>query len=202
MNLIKLASLMALLAAAPGCSGGTKPATCTFSGYADGGTPGVGSTMENLTLVGSQHYNTDGSPVDGTLKNLTLESYRADPKNKVLAILVAAEWCIPCQTEQAEVVPAYNNYKSSASGVAIVEAITQKVNNSPADQGTIDAWAKRYGVPFDLTTDAAGALAKYSNSMLFPSQLVITTCDMKIQWMHNGYEAGSLENAIDAALAL
>ena len=206
MNPIEFFSLMAVIAAASACGGGgggakTDAGACRATYPAGPYGTAVGATIDDLTLAGSQHY-TDGTPVDPSPKTIKLDGYRADPSVKVLAILVAAEWCVPCQSEQAEVVPAYNNYKTNKQGVAILEAITQKQDTSPADQGTIDTWAKHFKIPFDLTADTSGALAPYSNPQLFPSQLVITTCDMKIQWTHNGYDPGTLENAIDAALSL
>jgi hypothetical protein len=52
-----------------------------------------------------------------------------------------------------------------------------------------------------MAADPNKALAPYYNVMTFPSQMVIRTSDMTIQWQNNGLAGGELKNQIDLALA-
>ena len=207
---MKNIAYLAFAAIAAGCGpgGGSTAAdlgaSCDASGYPCGATGAtVGKVIPNLCIDGTQRDdNKSGSPVDDKVRTVCLSEYYADKGLKALAILVAAEWCIPCQNEQPGVVKAYNDYKTAKKGVAILEAITQKANSTPADAGTTANWVNHYNVPFDITFDQTMALAPYSDPTTFPSQLVIRTSDMTIQWMHNGLDdPTALEREIDRVLA-
>ncbi len=208
--LMKNLALLAFAAIAAGCGGGnsTGPGdagtSCDAAGYACGATGAtVGKVIPNLTITGTQRDdNKSGSPVDDPVRSLSLDEYYKDKSIKVLAILVAAEWCIPCQNEQPGLVKAFKDYQAAKKGVAMLEAITQKANSMPADAATTANWANHYNVPFDITFDGTMALAPYSDPTTFPSQMVIRTSDMTIRWMHNGLDdPTALEREIDAVLA-
>jgi len=205
----RLIPLAAIILCA-GCNPGYCSANLDLAGSPDGpgaypGAPygsDVGSTIANLSIAGTQRDdNKNGTPSDDPLRTITLDDYRVDPGLRVLVILVAAEWCLPCQNEQKELVAEYQAYRNEKAGVAMLEAITQKANSSPADAETIANWATHYNVPFDMTFDPGAVLAPYSDPSTYPAQLVIRTSDMNIRWTHNGYEPGSLKDAIDSVLA-
>lgn len=209
---MKRLAYIAFAALAAGCGGGSNNngadagggASCDASSYPCGATGAVvGKVIPNLCVEGTQRDdNKNGSPADDPVRTVCLSEYYGDKSLKALAILVAAEWCIPCQNEQPGVVKAYKDYQAAKKGVAILEAITQKANSMPADASTTSNWVNHYGVPFDITFDKSMALAPYSDPTTFPSQMVIRTSDMTIRWMHNGLDdPTALEREIDAVLA-
>jgi len=167
----------------------------------------IGQTIDNLKLLGQKDDNMNGTPTDDPVRPIQLSDYYQDPKVKVLAILVAAEWCVPCQMEQPELITSWKNYQAKNAGVAYLEAIIEDRNHAPADMTTVDRWANHmWGmppqlIPFDMAADPNVVLGPYYNIAAFPMQMVITTKDMQIQWQNNGYSPGALETQIDSLLA-
>ena len=167
---------------------------CGPFGYA------LGSIVDNLQFVGQHDDDANGTPTNDPILPIKLSDYYRDKGIKVLAVLVAAEWCPPCKAEQPELVKSWNDYQAKKAGVQYFEAIIQQNNGSPADMATVDRWATTYKLPFDVGADPTVALGPYYNIAAFPMQMVIQTSDMSIQWLNNGYGMGALENAIDPLL--
>jgi hypothetical protein len=185
-----------------GDGGGTGGTSCIPMPYPSGpyGVV-VGQVIDNLQLVGQHDTNGDGvvNSLDA-IAPICLSDYFQNKQIKVLAVLVAAEWCSPCQQEQPELVQSWNNYKTTNAGVAYLEAIIQDKNGNPADITTVDRWSTKFMIPFDMAADPTVALGPYYNIAAFPMQMVIRTSDMTIQWQNNGYSPGALESAVNAAL--
>jgi hypothetical protein len=158
-----------------------------------------GQIIANLSLVGQRDTNHNGDPTDDPWGTIHFSDYYQDPSLKVLVVLAAAYWCVPCQMEQPELVQDFNTYKSK--GVAFIEAIIQDNNGAPSQPSDVDMWAQNYKIPFDVAADPAVALGPYYNLQEFPMQMLITTKDMAINWQHNGYLPGAISNAIDGALS-
>ena len=155
---------------------------CTNTGPYPSGPYGTtrGSTIANLILAGTQRYG-NGVPMGAMLQTRDLESYRADPTTRTLVLVVCAEWSVPCQALQPELVRSFKQHEAKGDGVSVVEAIVEKADSTPSDQSTLDKFAATYQIPFDLTLDGNAALAPFAASELYPVQLIINTCDMKIQ---------------------
>jgi thiol-disulfide isomerase/thioredoxin len=198
------------IVALAGCGAAQDPIKPTESGKGNGGGQcdstqypcgpfgyAVGSIVENLQLVGQHDDNSNNTPTDDAIRPIKLADYYRNKGVKVLAVLVAAEWCPPCKVEQPELVKSWNSYKANNAGVEYFEAIIQKNDGTPADMTTVDRWATTYKLPFDVGADPTVALGPYYNIAAFPMQMVIQTSDMSIQWLNNGYGMGALEGAID-----
>ena len=172
----------------------------------------VNDVIANLSFVGKADDNGDGDITNDPIRKVQLSDYYNDKSIKVLAILVAAEWCGPCQQEQFELVTSFKKYQAGKSGVAYLEAMIESTNHSPADVGTVDRWAGHAWpnykdktmtakIPFPVVADPTVVLAPYYEYPAFPMQVVIRASDMTIQWQGIGYGPGALEGAIDPLLS-
>lgn len=173
-----------------------------------------GDVLPNLEFVGRADDNKDGviSP-DDPVRKIRLSDYYQDKNIHVLAILVSAEWCPPCQAEQGELIDSWKQYQADKKGVAYVGVLIESTNRSPADVGTVDRWTARNWtnngkkpatmagkIPFPFVADPTNQLGPYYPQPAFPMQMVVTTSDMVIQWTNNGYGPGGLEQQIDTYL--
>ena len=157
-----------------------------------------GARIANLTIDGQRDANHSGSAVDDPVAPIQLADYFADPKLSMLAIIIGAESCVPCQNEQPNLVTLYDNYLPGGK-VAFLEAIVQNASGQPADQTVIDNWATRYNLPFDISHDPTQALAPYYPVNTFPSAMAIRLADMTIVYQVTGPATG-LQSAIDSNL--
>jgi hypothetical protein len=152
----------------------------------------IGQVVQNLQLLGQHDDNGDGKVTDEAVRKIALADYFQNKGIKVLAVLVAAEWCGPCNEEQPELITSWKKYQDQKAGVQYFEAIIEDIHYSPADMTTVDRWAgKNWGgmgvIPFDMGADPTVALGPYYDIAAFPMQMVIQTKDMTIQWKGNGY---------------
>ena len=136
----------------------------------------------------------------GAATAINLGDLHCNSDIKVLAILVSAEWCLPCQAEQPELVQLYSDYAAANKGVAFVEFIVQNNDHSAGDAATLDRWATKFKVNFDMGIDANSALAPFYDPNNFPSEMVIQTSDMTIQATRKGYMKDWLKMQIDGLL--
>lgn len=201
-----MAFSLAVLAVGCGTSGsasgdGGQSGTCDAAAYPCGpyGSD-VGSVIANLSLTGQRDDDGNGAVTDDPVRPIQLADYHADPGVKVLVIATAAEWCAPCMQEQPELVALWKQYHDAGAGVAFLEAVIQKLDTTPADTTTVDEWATRFHIPFDMASDPTLALSPYYDINLFPSTMVVRTSDMVIVAQNRGYQQGWLENAVDAVL--
>ena len=102
------------------------------------------------------------------------------------------------KVEKPDLVKAYNDYAAAHKGVAFLEIVVQNRDNSPGDTATLDRWATKFSVPFDMVADPTGVFKPYYNVMAFPGQLVVSTADMTIQALHNGSMPGWVQQQVDA----
>jgi hypothetical protein len=168
----------------------------------------LGNVIDNLALVGQKDDNMNGTPTDDPVRPIHFSDYYQDKSLKILVVLVAAEWCVPCQMEQSELITSWQKYQTNKNGVAYLEAIIEDIHHAPADMTTVDRWAGRMWppsnlkIPFDMAADPTVALGPYYDIAAFPMQMVIQTSDMTIQWQNNGYSPGALEAAVNTALGI
>ncbi len=166
---------------------------------------GPGSVIANLKLVGRSDSNQSGvvDPND-TVVPISLTKYYQDKNIKALYIGDSAEWCGPCNAEQKDLVAMHNQYKANGGHVAILGGLIESNGNAPADIGTVDRWAKKHSIPFDLVADPDGiVLGPYYPKPAFPMWMIVDTKDMTIVDAGNGAEAGlkHIKSTIDDILA-
>ena len=201
--------LLALGLAAGGCSTGTGTGSTDADVKADmagGLKPGEypagpfgtspGSVIANLTMSGRRDDNKNGSITEDAERPIKLGDY-VGADTKILAVIVGAEWCAPCQAEQPELVALWKDYKTANKGVAFLEIVAQNSNSSTGDLATLDRWAGKFKIPFDMAADPQSVLGPYYNLNSFPMQMVVRTSDMTIQGLSNGPPMGWLKSQID-----
>ena len=177
---------------APSCDASVYP--CGPFGY------GVGEVIANLQFYGRRNNDPAQMVTAQPDQLIKLSDYYKDKSIKVIAVLVAAEWCGPCQAEQPELISTFTDYATAKKGVAFVEAIIQRKDGSPADLEAVDRWSNKFRIPFDMVADPTVALGPYYSVAAFPMQLIIQTSDMTIQAQNNGYNQGWLKSTVDGLL--
>lgn len=170
-----------------------------------------GDVIPNLRFIGRVDANGNGDLTDDPATEIALGDFYKKPGAKVLALLVAAEWCPPCQEEQGELESTWRDYQDQQKPVVFLEVLTQSNDGSPADLDTVTRWTKKKWVDsntmtsglklsFPVAADPTEAVGPYGLSG-YPTQLIIDTETMQLlDEPHSGYGAGWLGDTIDGAL--
>jgi hypothetical protein len=201
-------SLVVPLAAAVlcGCGGTNKPqdgGTCVPAQYPCGPYGyATGAVVQDLSLSGRRDLAKDGMAMSSPVMPIQLGDYFQDKSLKVLFISLAASWCVPCAQEQPTLNQMYQNYLGMGGHVAFLQSILQDAAGNPAQQNTVDAWAKNYQTPFDMAADPMGVLGPYHTGNAFPVQMVIKLSTMTMTYSNvGGGSDDELKLAIDNELA-
>jgi thiol-disulfide isomerase/thioredoxin len=187
-------------AAAPDVDAGTADAgppcadyPCGPYGYA------VGSTIENLRLIGQTDDDGDGRlDANDTVRPIFLSELRNHPGVRAIVIDVFAEWCVPCNMEQPQLVMLASTY---AGRVAFFGVMEQDHNGNPATIRALDQWSAQYHVAYAMAADPDLALGPYTPEEAYPTSILVRTRDMQIVYVHSGDDPTDLAAHIDALLA-
>jgi len=141
----------------------------------------------------------------------TSEYYKHE-QHKVLLIVSSAGWCGPCQKEAAELVEKYDEYHEDGLEVAytllqsfeLLDHIFVNPDQEEEDMFFMEQWKQiplYYGgdkeIQYPLYADPGQALKKYiSGGYGIPFVILITTKDMGIRFIGQGYAPSLLENKI------
>jgi hypothetical protein len=187
--------LAAMAMAAFGCSSGPhidntpnqmNPADTNYPagpyGYSQG------SVIQNIGFSGK----IDPGGASGTadyanmpLSPITLASFHNDPTVKVLFISGVARWCAPCNDEQKNVPAAQAMYEPK--GVRFLEALIEgQQRGTPATEADLNYWAQAHSLHVGIALDPTDAVHQYADIAAFPLNMIVTTSDMKIQFMQTG----------------
>jgi len=132
------------------------------------------ATLEVMSLA--DYYNPTGDgvfPDDG-------RAWAGLPKPKVLAVVVAAVWCQPCQQEARYFLPA-NKLQYEAQGGGFLQLISDGgVPGTLPDIGDLDAWTTRFSTSFPAALDASLEFQRVWEADAFPENIMIRTTDMRI----------------------
>ena len=181
--------------------GGSGSDPCDALGYPCGPFgSSADSVLANFTIDGRRDDNHDGRITDDPAHPLQAADYFDDKKVKALLLFITAEWCIPCRAVQPELVDLSTRSRTDGTGLAVLEVLLQSADGTTADQATIERWATTYRIPFDMGIDPGGALVGDHETMTFPSQLIVTTSDMRIFWRATGIVPGGLSGPVHSAL--
>jgi hypothetical protein len=165
----------------------------------------VGSTIDDLQLDGKDDSNGNGIiDVADTERPFVLSDYfnPHDHKKeaKALAIVICAQWCVPCQLEAStELNPLVQGYQAADAPVVLLGAVVQNQSGAPATIANLNAWANRFKPNYPLVIDPNAALSAYTEA--FPTYVVVRTRDMQITDVHQGSDVTELKASIDAILA-
>ena len=143
---------------------------------------------------------------------IRISEYYKHEKHKVLLIISSAGWCGPCQKEAAELVKKYDEYHEDGLEVAytlmqsfeLQDYIFVNPDQEEDDMFFMEQWKEipfYYGgdkeIQYPLYADPGQAIKKYIFSGYgIPFVLLITTKDMGIRFIGQGYAPSLLENKI------
>jgi len=120
---------------------------------------GISSPVTTLNL--HDYYNPDGS-----------KQYR------YMLITVSAFWCQACKDEAPQLAGVQTKY--GPKGVFVMTDIAQKIDQSLADQGDVDAWINAYKMTTAVVTDSDFVLSAFFKPSQMPLDLIIDLKTMKI----------------------
>ena len=141
-----------------------------------------------------------------------ISEYYKHEEHKVLLIISSAGWCGPCQKEAAELVEKYDEYHEDGLEIAytlmqsfeLQDYIFVNPDQEEDDMFFMEQWKEipfYYGgdkaIQYPLYADPGQAIKKYIFSGYgIPFVILITTKDMGIRFIGQGYAPSLLENKI------
>ena len=141
-----------------------------------------------------------------------ISEYYKHEEHKVLLIISSAGWCGPCQKEAAELVEKYDEYHEDGLEVAytlmqsfeLQDYIFVNPDQEKNDMFFMEQWKEipfYYGgdkaIQYPLYADPGQAIKKHIFSGYgIPFVILITTKDMGIRFIGQGYAPSLLENKI------
>lgn len=161
-----------------------------------------GSVLRNVTLSGyprpqdgvferklvqlSDFYNPTGAEM-----HAADSIYGEKPKPKALLIIMAAEWCGPCQQEAKNILPpAYAALAPQAEFITLM--VQNNAGNAP-QLTVLEKWLTKYNAVWPGVVDGQEKLFSLGEPA-FPSNLLIKTSDMTIIDAEAGIAPGTWED--------
>ena len=113
--------------------------------------------------LGSKAPDFTAFTIDSTPKIKTLADYRG----RVLMINVWATWCLPCRVEMPSIEALHKAY--GPKGLKIVAVSIDDPGTEPA----IRAFAKQYGLTFEILHDTKGAITQAYDISGYPETFIV-----------------------------
>ncbi|PYO46869.1 MAG: thiol-disulfide oxidoreductase ResA [Gemmatimonadetes bacterium] len=113
--------------------------------------------------LGSKAPDFTAFTIDSTPKIKTLADYRG----RVLMINVWATWCLPCRVEMPSIEALHKAY--GPKGLKIVAVSIDDPGTEPA----IRAFAKQYGLTFEILHDPKGAITQAYDISGYPETFIV-----------------------------
>jgi cytochrome c biogenesis protein CcmG, thiol:disulfide interchange protein DsbE len=126
---------------------------------------GVHSMHSELFLVGpgSKAPDFKAATLDPTPHPRNLDDYRG----QVVLLNVWATWCQPCAVEMPSIERLYNDYAPQGLHVVAVSIDSDGADNA------VRAFAKKFGLTFDILRDPAGAIETKYQTTGYPETFII-----------------------------
>lgn len=103
-----------------------------------------------------------------------------EPKPTVLAVVLSAVWCGPCQLEAAELLPEEHARYAPRGGQFMLVLVDGPSQGSPAELSQLKAWTSKYETRFPAVIDPKYQLGSLFPSSAFPANILIDTQTMEI----------------------
>lgn len=113
--------------------------------------------------VGSEAPPFSAATIDGTKRTKTL----ADYKGKIVLVNVWATWCEPCRDEMPSMEKLHREF--GPQGLAIVAVSV----DDPGTEEQIRAFAKEYGLTFEILHDPSKDIARRYQVTGYPESFII-----------------------------
>ncbi|HMI56020.1 MAG TPA: TlpA disulfide reductase family protein [Gemmatimonadaceae bacterium] len=102
-----------------------------------------------------------------TLDSIPRQKTLADYRGRVLMINVWATWCLPCRVEMPSIEALHKAYGPKGLKVVAVSI------DDPGTEETIRAFAKQYGLTFEILHDPKGAITDAYDITGYPETFII-----------------------------
>jgi cytochrome c biogenesis protein CcmG/thiol:disulfide interchange protein DsbE len=102
-----------------------------------------------------------------TLDSIPKEKYLADYRGKVVMLNVWATWCLPCRVEMPSIEELHKAY--GPKGLKIVAV---SIDDPGTDAG-IRAFAKQYGLTFEILHDPTGKIVDQYDISGYPETFIV-----------------------------
>jgi cytochrome c biogenesis protein CcmG/thiol:disulfide interchange protein DsbE len=113
--------------------------------------------------LGSKAPDFSAVTLDSAPRTKTLADYRG----QVLMINVWATWCLPCRVEMPSIEALHKDF--APKGLKIVAVSI----DDPGTEQTIRAFAKQYGLTFEILHDAKGAITEAYDITGYPETFIV-----------------------------
>jgi len=113
--------------------------------------------------LGSKAPDFTAYTLDPVPRRKTLDDYRG----QVLMINVWATWCLPCRVEMPSIEALHKDY--GPRGLKIVAVSI----DDPGTDSTIVAFAKQYGLTFEILHDPKGAITEAYDITGYPETFIV-----------------------------
>jgi hypothetical protein len=113
-----------------------------------------------------------------------------EPKPTVLAVVLSAVWCGPCQYEAAELLPGEHAKYAPRGGQFMLVLVDGPSQGSPAEISQLKSWTGKYETRFPAVVDPQYQLGSLFPSSAFPANILIDTETMEILEVVSGIPGG------------
>jgi thiol-disulfide isomerase/thioredoxin len=168
-RLVVVASLLA------SCAGGGEPET---------------STLQDAQLLAFVDDDGDGMAFNDEPRLIRFSDYlaRKRPGTKILMLNAAAGWCGPCMHEASKLSELAAAYLPR--GVAILTAVFQKPDATPADLSFTRSWAETFRLPIPTLADSMFVTRRYFDATALPANLFVDAVTEEVLTVATGARPG------------
>lgn len=106
---------------------------------------------------------------------------RSRLKGHVTIINVWATWCVPCRTEMPSMEKLYREFKDRGFQI-------EAVSIDKGDPAVITAFARQYGLTFDMLHDPSGDIQDLYRTTGVPESFVVDRHGILVKWLIGGYD--------------
>ncbi|MFI5234838.1 MAG: peroxiredoxin family protein [Gemmatimonadales bacterium] len=108
-------------------------------------------------------------------------SLRARFKGHVTLVNIWATWCHPCEAEMPSMQKLYTEFKDRGFQIAAVSI-------DGGDPSVVRAFAKRYGLTFDILQDKSGDIQTLYRTTGVPESFLVDQHGVVVRWLIGGYD--------------
>lgn len=149
-----------------------------------------GDVLADAELLAFVDDNGNGSSADDPPRTVHFSDFfeRNRPGTRLIMINAAAGWCGPCMHEAGELNKLAGTY--GPRGVAVLTAVFQKGDASPADETFTKLWAETFSLSIPALVDSNFVTGKYFDANSLPENMFVDAVSGKILLIATGAKPG------------
>lgn len=147
-------------------------------------------TLEDMALLAFVDDDADGACCNQEPRTVRLSDYFASnrPGTRIIMLNAAAGWCGPCMREAAALPAFAAAYEPR--GVAVLTAVFQDQNGSPADSEFARTWAETFSLTTPTLIDTSFQTSRYFDVNTMPANMFVDAETLEILAIATGAETG------------